>query len=72
MKHTDQLKNFPLFSELSDEEIRMAMKFIPVREVLYSPKAEIMRFGQNSPYVGFIILIISDLAALVRCFYNVS
>ncbi len=55
MKHTDQLKNFPLFSELSDEEIRLAMKFIPVREVLYSPKAEIMRFGQNSPYVGFII-----------------
>lgn len=55
MKHTEYLNRFPLFSDLTDAQIRLALKFIPVREVLYSPKAEIMSFGQNSPYIGFII-----------------
>lgn len=55
MKHFDQLKNFPLFSGLTDKEIQLARTFIPIREVLYSPKAEVMRLGQNSPYLGFII-----------------
>ena len=55
MKHPEKLKHFPLFSGLDDQEIALALKFIPVREVLYSPKAEIMRLGQDSPYIGFII-----------------
>lgn len=55
MKDYTQLKCIPIFKSFTDEEIQQLLPYIPYRRVIYSPHARIMHFGQDSPYLGYIV-----------------